>query len=287
MGVHSFKEAAVLLGMSPSDKKYIDTHCHYESKKFDKNREEIIKKVEKCCEKVICVGTNTKENAAISGLCMDYDFIYGMYGYFPTFVHKLDRAFDKNADANLQMLLLQLEKTKCVGVGEIGLDYNWDSVGPIKGEKARELQKKWFKKQAEIAISKKMPVSIHSRDAEEDTIKILEELDGLKGVIHCFSYSPETAKFCTDKGLYLGIGGTSTYKSNDGIRQAIKEAPIDKILLETDAPYLSPEPVRRQINDSSHIRYVIENIAAIKGMSYGEVIEKTNENCKILYGFDF
>lgn len=286
MGVHSFKEAAEAFNLQlPEKNRYIDSHCHYESKKFAKNQNEILEKVSKCCEKVICVGTNTRENADIMKLCNEHDFIYGMTGYFPTFVFKLEKSLCADADKNIQVMLEQLDMPKCVGLGEIGLDYSWNSVGDIKGDDARKLQKKWFVEQANIAIQKNVPVSIHSRDAEEDTLAIMAGLKGLKGVVHCFSYSPYAAKFFVDMGLFLGIGGTSTYKANDNIRQAIKETPLTRILLETDAPYLSPEPVRRALNDSSNIKYVIENIAKIKGISYEEVVTVTNNNCKLLYNF--
>lgn len=264
--------------------KYIDTHCHYESVRFNKNRGEILEKVRGCCEKIICVGTNAEENKRVMDICKE-DFVYGMVGYFPTSVYQLDDLLCKESIKNFSDLTKQLRSSKCVGLGEIGLDYHWDSVGDSKGEEARKLQQKWFIHQARLAIMYDLPVSIHSRDAEEDTVKILGDLNGLKGVVHCFAYSPETARYCVDKGLYLGIGGTSTYKNNEHIRQVIKETPIECLLLETDAPYLSPEPVRRQMNDSTNIKYVVENIAAIKGMTYEDVVKETNKNAYELYKF--
>ncbi len=284
---HSFSEAANLFGFSassPVQEKWIDSHCHYESGKFNKNRDEIISKVQKCCKNVICVGTNIKENAAIEKLKEKYDFMYAMYGFFPTSVCWLEPELCKDAENNWNKLIRQLKTSKCVGLGEIGLDYSWNSCGDIKGDKAREYQKKWFIKQIDLAREMDLPISIHSRDAEDDTNKILDGYDSLKGVVHCFSYSPDTALFFVSQGLYLGIGGTSTYKANSGVREAIKQVPLNKILLETDAPYLSPEPVRRSINDSSNIKYIIQNIADIKEISEDEVIYQTNKNCHDLYG---
>lgn len=265
--------------------KYIDTHCHYESAKFQKHLDSIMKKVSGCCEKVICVGTNIRENAEIVKLYNKYDFMYGMAGFFPTFVNFLDESLCESAAENLEVLKKQLSHPKNVGLGEIGLDYNWNSVGNISGKKAQELQKKWFINQITLAKEMNKPISIHSRDAEEDTISILSNWDSIDGVVHCFSYGPKAAKFFIEKGMYLGIGGTSTYKNNEKIRDAIIKTPIERILLETDAPYLSPEPVRKSINDSTNIRYIISLISSLKGITEEEVIYKTNENCYRLYDF--
>lgn len=265
--------------------KWIDSHCHYESGKFNKNRKEVLDKVSKCCEKVICVGTNIKENKNVIELSNKYDFIYNMVGFFPTSVYLLENSICSESEYNRKKLIEQLNHSKNVGLGEIGLDYSWDSCGDIKGPKARELQKKWFKNQIIIAQEHNKPISIHSRDAEDDTISILDSFEHIDGVVHCFSYGPKAAEFFINKGLYLGIGGTSTYKNNELIREAIENTPIDKILLETDAPYLSPEPVRRSVNDSSNITYVIDLISKIKDISREEIIKITNENCKKLYNF--
>lgn len=265
--------------------KYIDTHCHYENKKFDNNRTEILKKIESCCDKIICVGTNIPENKRIIDLSKKYDFIYNMIGFFPTYVNLLDSKYCENAKENLDMLINQLNTEKNVGLGEIGLDYSWNSVGTLKGNEARELQKKWFKEQINIANLLNKPISIHSRDAEEDTIKILNDFDNIKGAVHCFSYTKETAKKCLNKGLYLSFGGTSTYKANQNIRDSIIECPIDRILLETDAPYLSPEPVIRTLNTSENIKYVIELISTLKKISEEDLIIQTNKNCYDLYNF--
>lgn len=265
--------------------KWIDSHCHYEHGIFKRNRDSVLNKVDKYCEKVICVGTNLNENKGVIDLSHKYDFIYNMVGFFPTSVDKIDEEYCSEGKENWNNLILQLQDDKNVGLGEIGLDYSWNQVGKIKGEEAQELQKKWFRKQIILANELNKPISIHSRDAEEDTKKILDEFEKLNGVVHCFSYSPKTAKFFIDKGLYLGIGGTSTYKFNDKIREAIRITPIEKILLETDAPYLSPEPVRRTVNDSSNIIYVIKLISQLKCMTEEEVIKQTNENCKNLYNF--
>jgi TatD DNase family protein len=179
-----------------------------------------------------------------------------------------------------------LTNDKVLAIGEIGLDYNWDKVGNfVSGNEARKLQQKWFRKQIDLARSMNLPVCIHSRDAEADTVRIFKEYDELSGVIHCYAYGTQTAKIALDKGLYLGVGGTSTYSRNEELRDVIKMCPIDRILLETDCPYLSPEPVRRETNNSSLITYVIDNICSLKKMSREDVIRKTNENAYRLFKF--
>ena len=133
------------------------------------------------------------------------------------------------------------------------MDYNWNRlVNGIEGEAAREIQKKWFRKQLNLAKEMKLPVSIHSRDAEADTLEIFDEYESISGVIHCFSYGLSAAQKAIEKGLYLGVGGTSTYPANNELREVIKMAPLDRLLLETDAPYLSPLQVRREVNTSAN-----------------------------------
>ena len=212
------------------------------------------------------------------------DDIYGILGYFPTDVWELEHDFCDNAADNWFNLTKQLTSDKIVGVGEIGLDYNWNKVGNfVDGDKARELQKKWFRRQLDLAQDLELPVSIHSRDAEADTLAIFDEYDTIPGIIHCFSYGRSAAQKAIDKGLYLGIGGTSTYPSNKELREVIKMVPIDRLLLETDAPYLSPQQVRREVNTSANIKYVIENIAVLKRCSIDDVIEQTNKNAYELF----
>lgn len=269
--------------------KYIDTHSHYDHFKFNTNRERIFSEISNDVNYVINLGTNIATNKKTINLINKYDFIYGMLGFFPNETYLLEPSICKDAKKNLDEYLKSLEREKVIGVGEIGLDYYWDTVGPkdcqIKGENAREIQKKWFKKQLDISIDRNLPVSIHCRNAEKDMISILKEYRSISGVVHCFSHGTKEAEFFINKGLYLGVGGTSTYPSNLELREVIRECPIEKILLETDAPYLSPQQVRGSINNSSHIKYVIENISNIKEISVEEVIKQTNKNAMKLFKF--
>lgn len=264
--------------------KYIDTHAHYGHKRFGKNHKNIINEMRKHTEIIIQIGTKTSTNKQVLKLINEYDFFYGIVGYFPTDVWELEQEYCNNALQNWDTLKQQLVNSKIVGIGEIGLDYSWDKVGDVlTGKNARELQKKWFIKQLDLAQEMKLPVSIHSRDAEKDTLEIFDMYGFIPGVIHCFSYGQEAAMKAIEKGLYLGIGGTSTYPSNNELRNVIKEVPLERLLLETDAPYLSPQPIRREINTSANIKYVIENIAELKRCSYDDVVKQTNKNAYQLF----
>lgn len=270
----------------PNELKWIDTHAHYNHKKFPvRERTEILSEMHKTAEKIINVGTNTRTNAVTMKILDMHDFVYGIVGYFPTDTWELEETLCGRAKENWKTLKNLLKKEKVVAIGEIGLDYNWDKCGTIEGTKARELQKKWFINQIELARELNLPICVHSRDAEKDTLEIFDKYEELNGVIHCYSYGVETAKKCLEKGFYLGVGGTSTYPRNEELREVIKMCPLDKILLETDAPYLSPQPVRRDVNNSSYITHVIDNIAELKGLSREKIIRQTNENAEKLFNF--
>lgn len=288
--------------------KFIDTHAHYNSRQFNKNRNELLNDLKNDVEYIINIGTHMETNTEILQLVCIYDYVWGMIGFYPTDVWQLEETlcpndvsiFIFNAKDNWDAFQHQLKNQKIVGIGEIGLDYHWESVGPtylkpgetgkkgerkVSGNEARKIQQKWFKNQLDLAQELELPVSIHSREAEEDTIKILSNYDTVKGVVHCFSYGMDAADFFIKKGLYLGIGGTSTYPANKELREVIKCVPLNRLLLETDAPYLSPQPVRREINNSANISYVIDNIADLKQVSRDEVIAITNDNAVRLFGF--
>lgn len=200
-----------------------------------------------------------------------YSFMYAAVGVHPDEVGALnDETF-----AWMEELLLD-EKT--VAVGEIGLDYYWDN-------EPREVQKEWFIRQLELARKHDLPVCIHSRDAAEDTLNVMREYaKGLRGVIHCFSYSPEIAKEYVKNGFYIGVGGVVTFKNGKKMKEVVKATPIERILLETDCPYLAPEPYRGKRNSSIYLDRVAEEIGQLKGMTANEVIEATEQNAKTLFG---
>lgn len=251
--------------------KYIDSHAHYLSRRFMNDRDEVLKNLLKNdVEYIIECGTNTNSNKRVLDLCRKWDKIYGVIGYFPTDVWELK-------DANTwEILKEQLKDPKILAIGEIGLDYFHD-------EKGKELQKEMFIRQLELAKDLDLPICIHSRDAEDDTIAILKEFGSYKGVVHCYAYGKETMKELVDLGYYFGVGGTSTYPRNEQLRAAIKRMPLDRIVLETDCPYLAPQVVRGQRNDSSYIKFVIEEIANLKGVSIEDVVNQTNKNVREVY----
>ena len=252
--------------------KIIDTHAHYNAKQFKNDKHIILKELEKTCELVFNVGTNISSFKEIISLSKTYPFLYNVIGFFPCDVLEMENK------ENMDLFYKYLHDKKTVAIGEIGLDYHWNTPDP-------EIQKKFFIKQLKLAKEMNLPVSIHSRDAEEDTIKIItqEYNSNLTGVIHCYSYGMNSAKKYLDMGFFFGIGGTSTYKNNNELREVIKFIPLSNIVLETDAPYLSPVPNRGKRNDSRNLIFVAENIAKIKGIETQEVIDKTNENAKKLY----
>lgn len=271
------------------DTKWIDTHAHYDTRQFNADRDTLLsEELPKSVQAVITLGTNYKTNKNNIELAQQYDYIFAMAGYFPCDTWELEPELNKYAVQNFAMLRNQLGYDKVVGLGEIGLDYHWNSIGrrgqEIKGEKAREIQKKWFRKQLQLATERDLPVSMHSRDAERDTLEIFDEFPSIKGVMHCFSYGMDSAEAYLNKGLYLGVGGTLTYPANTALREAIQWVPLDRILLETDAPYLSPQPVRRERNDSRNIKTVIELLADLKYLPEEEIIEQTNKNAIQLFG---
>ena len=218
--------------------KYIDTHAHYYTSKFKNSLPNLIKdNFEKELQYIINLGTDVKSNQQVLKLVKDIDMFYGMVGFFPTSVYQIDESLFLNGLINRLNFEKQLREKKIVGLGEIGLDYHWDCVGgsdtpKIVGQAARNIQKKWFLYQLNLAKDLDLPASMHSRDAEQDTLSLFEEFESIKGVMHCFSYGLESAKRYLDKGLYLGIGGTSTYKDNIELRDVIKYAPLNRLLLD-------------------------------------------------------
>lgn len=250
--------------------KYIDTHAHYIHRLFNQDRHDLLRQLlNEYVKYIIECGTNEKANADTLKLASRYDNIYAVIGFFPQDTRNLEtpgifEAFQK-----------QLQHPKVIGLGEIGLDY----YHPHN----KEQQQYWFKKQLELAREMNLPVCIHSRNAEQDTNDILVAHGPNTGVIHCYAYGPETMKLLAELGYYFGVGGTSTYKNNTELREAIRLMPLDRIVLETDCPFLSPAAVRRERNDSSKIAYIVDELAQLKNVTPEEIIAISNANVKKLY----
>ena len=249
-----------------------ESHAHYDNEVFDEDREELLTSLkEHGIEWVINIGASLERCKSTLRLMEQYPFMYGAMGVHPSEVEELN-------EENFAWLREQCSVDKVVAVGEIGLDYHWNEPEP-------HIQKLWFERQLELAREVKLPVVIHSRDAAKDTLDIMHALhaEEIEGVIHCFSYSKEIAREYLEMGYYFGIGGVVTFHNAKKLKEAVEYIPMDRILLETDCPYLAPEPHRGTRNSSLNLPYVAQEIAALKGISYEEVVEVTAGNAKKLF----
>lgn len=252
--------------------KIIDTHSHYDDEQFDQDRIQLLNKLwNSNIECIVNVGASMDSSRATYAMVKEYDKVYGAIGVHPNETTEL-------TEEDMNWLKEKSKHPKIVAIGEIGLDYYWDEPG-------REIQKKWFMRQLELAREVKLPVIIHSRDAAQDTLNIMKDANcqEIGGVIHCFSYGVEMAREYLNRGLYLGIGGILTFKNAKKLKEVVEYAPMDRLLLETDCPYLAPVPNRGARNDSTNLVYVAKEMAAIKSISYEEVLEITNANAKALF----
>lgn len=249
-----------------------DTHAHYDDKQFDQDREELLASMkDNGIGTIVDVGSNMETSAWIVEAVKRYPMMYGAVGVHPSDTADL-------TDADMDTLKKYTAMDKILAIGEIGLDYYWD-------EPERDIQKKWFEAQIELAREVKLPIIIHSRDAAKDTYDIMKALhtEDIGGVVHCFSYSKEMARQFLDMGFYIGIGGVVTFKNAKTLKEVAAYAPLDRIVLETDCPYLSPEPNRGKRNSSLNLNYVAEALSQIKRVDKEELIAVTEENARQLY----
>lgn len=250
----------------------IDTHSHYEAEEFDSDREELLAELHS--KNIIAVNVGATKGSALTAFefAHKYENIYAAIGVHPDEIGEL-------TEEDMQKFLELSKDPKVVAIGEIGLDYHWD-VQP------REVQKNWFIRQIKLAEEAKLPINIHSRDAAQDTLEIVKNENAGKngGIVHCYSYSVEMAKEYLKLGFHFGIGGIITYKNARVVKEVTEFLPIEKIVLETDCPYLAPTPHRGERNDSRNLIYVAEAIAQIKGLSTEEVISQTEKNARTVYG---
>lgn len=261
-----------MLGEKGMNDLIFDTHAHYDDEAFDEDREELLASL--CGQgvgKVVNIAASVGSDRRIVELMEKYDFIYGAIGVHPGDAAKMDEAY-------FEQLKKQCLHEKCVAVGEIGLDYYWP-------EPDAQIQKVWFERQLELAREVGKPVVIHSRDAAKDTVDIMKahKAGEIGGVVHCYSYTKETAREFLDMDFYFGIGGVVTFKNSKKLKEAVEYIPMDKIVLETDCPYLSPDPFRGKRNSSLYLTYVVDAIAELKQLSAEEVRRCTWENAHRLY----
>ena len=249
----------------------IDIHAHYDDNAFDSDRDELLTSLfnDKGVSKIINAGCNIETSLFAIKLAEKYDNIYATVGFHPSDVDKFD-------EASFEKMKELIKHEKVVAIGEIGLDYHWVSDNKDK-------QKAIFRKQLELAIENDMPVVIHERDAVADCLEIVLDYN-VKGVFHAFSGSKETAKILIDRGWYISFPGTVTFKNAKHPVENALFLPEDRILTETDSPYLTAHPFRGKRNDSSYMRYTLEKIAEIRGTSFEHIERITEENAKRLFG---
>lgn len=249
-----------------------DTHSHYDDKVFDEDRDVLLRSLRtNGVERVVNVGADMVSSRTALALAEQYDFVYCALGVHPSETGSL-------MEADMDWIREHANHKKVVAIGEFGLDYHWPEPDAV-------VQKKWFYRQIELAKETELPIIIHSREAAAETMTILTETKAYDcgGVIHCYSYSPEMAKEYVKMGFYIGIGGVVTFKNAKKLKKTVEELPLEHIVLETDCPYMAPEPMRGKRNDSSLLVYVAEKIAELKGVSVDEVIKITTKNAEKLY----
>ena len=250
----------------------IDSHAHLDDTRFDKDRDELIKSLKDVgVDLVINPGADLQSSIKSVSLSEQYDNIYAAVGIHPHSAKEMD-------ESTLEVLKSFTNREKVVAIGEIGLDYYYDNS-------PRDIQKHRFIEQLDLAKEVDLPVIIHSRDAAGDTFDILKSAqDGsLAGVLHCYSGSVEMALEYIKLGFYISIAGPVTFKNARIVKEVAKTVPMDRLLIETDSPYLTPEPYRGKRNEPVYVRQVAGTIAELRGISFEEVATKTSENTKKLF----
>lgn len=252
-----------------------DTHAHYDDEAFDEDREALLAGMEKNGVGTIAnIGADMNSSAATVALAQKYPFLCGAVGVHPSETGAL-------TEEDMEQLKRWSALPEIVAIGEIGLDYHYP-------EPERAVQQKWFIRQLELARETGLPVVIHSRDAAQDTMRILceQHAEEIGGVIHCFSYSRELAQRCVEMGFYIGVGGVLTFSNAKKLADALQAVPMERIVLETDSPYLSPVPERGTRNDSTRLWHVVRELARQKNMPEETVVCMTEENARRLYRLD-
>ena len=251
---------------------YFDSHAHYNDEQFNPDRDELLQAMQSnSISYIINAGTDITSSLFSIELAKKYPFIYAAVGIHPE---------DVNKNESLDEIKKLAQNEKVAAIGEIGLDYYWDTT-------TKEKQIDYFKNQLHLANELNLPVIIHDRDAHQDTFNILKEIPVTKkGVLHCYSGSVEMAREFLKLGYYLGFGGSSTFKNAKNVIDVLKEVPEDKFLIETDAPYMTPVPFRGKRNNSLYLKYVVEKIAEIKGLATKQVEELSENNAKTLFNLD-
>ena len=250
-----------------------DTHCHLNDEKLLPRVDEVIKDAKETgVARFLVVGWDKESSICAVKLAEQYDCVYAAIGFHP------ENIFDVTEE-DFQETMKYINHPKVVAVGEIGLDYHWtkDPIG-------RELQKEWFIKQIDFANEHKMPISIHNREAFQDSLQILKEHRPLYGgVMHCYSGSVELLKEVLDLGLYIGLDGPLTFLNAKTPKEVCEEVPLDRLLTETDSPYLAPHPLRGTVNEPKNLGWIVNEMARIKGLSKKHIMDVTYNNALRLF----
>lgn len=251
----------------------IDTHVHLNANQYDEDLEAVIERARDAgVDRMFVVGFDTKTIERAMKLIDDYDFIYAIIGWHP--VDAIDCT-----DERLDWIESLSQHPKVIGIGEMGLDYHWD-------KSPKEIQKSVFRKQIALAKRVQLPIVIHNRDATQDCIDILleEHAEEVGGIMHSFSGSPEIADIVTQKlNFHISLGGPVTFKNAKQPKEVAKHVPLDRLLVETDAPFLTPHPYRGKRNEPAHVTLVAQQIADLRGISYEEVAQQTTQNAERLF----
>ena len=254
---------------------FFDSHAHLDDEKFNEDREELIPKIKKAgITKFISAGYSLEGSIRAIELSKKYDFIYPTCGISPNDIPQTEEELWKNL---VKIEELIKENSKIVAVGEIGLDYYWEKEN-------KEMQKLAFIEQIKIANKYDLPIVIHTREAVMDTLEILKENPvNKKGIFHCCPLNRELVKEALKLEFYISFAGPITFKNSKNANEIIEMVPNDKMLIETDSPYLSPEPLRGRRNDPRNVKYIAQKIADVKNMTIEEVAKQTYENAEKIY----
>lgn len=249
-----------------------DTHAHYDDEAFQEDQADLLANMQSNgIGRIVNIGADMASSKRTVELCEKYDFIYGAVGVHPNDVAPL-------TEQDMNTLISYAAHKKVVAIGEIGLDYHYD-------DPSKELQYQWFLRQMELARQVKLPIVIHSRDAAKDTVDLMKQADAgsIGGVMHCYSYTKELAREFLEMDFFFGIGGVLTFTNAKKLKEAVEYIPLDKIVLETDSPYLAPVPNRGKRNSSLNLPYVAAVLAELKGRRVEEIEQITWENAMRLY----
>lgn len=251
-----------------------DTHAHFDDEQFDADRDEVLKSLKSYgVGNIVNIGSSMKTSHTSVALAEKYDFVYATVGVHPSETGEL-------CEADIEELKRLAANPKVRAIGEIGLDYHYhDDVEP-------SIQKKWFVRQLKLAKELDMPVIIHDRESKGECLEILKEHKISNGVVHCFSGSAETAREILNLGMMISFTGVLTFKNAKKAIAACAAVPLDRLMIETDCPYMSPEPHRGKRNFSGYVEFVARKMADIKGVSYDELVGITERNAKRFYGID-